>query len=147
MATASYPSSIVDFGPDHVDYVDTIYAAHPNAIQAEVAAIETTIGVSPTTSTSPSSSGSWVPGFAAPTIAARLANIEQGLVGDSHTQYIKTTGGSVTGNVTFSGGAKVTGLPSPSASTDAATKSYVDSAVGSTAAPVRLDAVMLFMGA
>lgn len=43
--------------------------------------------------------------------------------------YLPLAGGSVSGNITMTGGAKVTGLPTPSSSTDAASKSYVDSAV------------------
>lgn len=79
MATAHYPASIVNFGADHADYTDVIYAAHPNAIQAEVVALETTLGVSPTVSTNPAPTGTWTPGVTFSTISARLANIEQGV--------------------------------------------------------------------
>jgi hypothetical protein len=126
---AEYPSKVVSFTA-HADYTDTIFASHPNLIQAEVEAIESTIGVNPKTSTSPSSSDTWAPGTTFATINARLANIEKGLVGDSHTQYLKFTGGTLTGNLAFSGGAKITGLPTPSDSSDAATKSFVETYVG-----------------
>lgn len=141
MAVAFYPGQIVNFGSDEVDFLSTVYAAHPNALRAEVVAIETTLGTNPTASTSPSSSSVFSPGVTYPSINARLANIERGIVGDSHTQYVKNTGGNVSGTLTFTGGAKVTGLPTPSASTDAATKSYVDSKVssgGPTADPLLL---------
>lgn len=129
---ASYPASIVNFGAALVDYVDVIRASHVNNLQSEVVAIETTVGTTPTVATSPSSSGTWSPGTSFATVSARLANIEQGIVGDSHTQYVKLSGSTITGNLTFSGGAKITGLPTPSASSDAATKSYVDSAISTT---------------
>ncbi len=39
------------------------------------------------------------------------------------------TGGSVSGNITMTGGATVTGLPTPSDNSDAAPKGYVDSSI------------------
>lgn len=130
MAVAFYPGQIVNFGADEADFTSTIYAAHPNDLRAEVVAIETILGINPNVATSPLPSGSWVPGATFSSVNTRLANIEQGIVGDSHTQYVKNTGGTVTGNITFSGGAKITGLPTPSASTDAVNKSYADSLSG-----------------
>lgn len=41
-------------------------------------------------------------------------------------QYLKLTGGTMTGNITMSGGAKVTGLPTPTETGDAVPKNYVD---------------------
>lgn len=43
--------------------------------------------------------------------------------------YVNVTGDTMTGSLTFSGGATVTGLPTPSASSDAVPKTYVDSLV------------------
>lgn len=40
--------------------------------------------------------------------------------------YVNVTGDSMSGNLTFTGGAKVTGLPTPTNDTDAASKAYVD---------------------
>lgn len=40
--------------------------------------------------------------------------------------YVNVGGDSMSGNLTFTGGAKVTGLPTPTGATDAASKSYVD---------------------
>lgn len=55
------------------------------------------------------------------------------LTGFGITDGLANTGGSVTGTLTFSGGATVTGLPTPSANGDAASKIYVDGAVASVA--------------
>ena len=41
-------------------------------------------------------------------------------------QYLKKTGGTMTGNITMSGGAKVTGVPDPTDAEDAVPKNYVD---------------------
>lgn len=46
----------------------------------------------------------------------------------THSQYLQLSGGSMTGNITM-GSHKITGLATPTVSTDAATKQYVDQAV------------------
>lgn len=130
--TPGYPSAVKDFGTAHRDYIDTIYAAHPNDIQTEVVAIETTLGVSPTTSSSPTGATAYLAGFAFSDIKSRLDNIENGLFADSHTQYVKKTGSTVTGNIVLSG-ATITGVPTPVGNTDVVNKSYAD-ARGLTAA-------------
>lgn len=89
---ASYPSSVRSFSTKR-NTLDIIDASDPNGIQEEVVAIQTAIGVSPALSTAPSSSGTFsatATTFA--TLTARLANIETGIVADTHTQYIKRTG-------------------------------------------------------
>lgn len=43
--------------------------------------------------------------------------------------YVNITGDSMSGSLSFTGGATVTGLPDPTNATDAATKNYVDNAV------------------
>ena len=139
---AVYPTQIVSF-QDHADFTSTILAAHPNVIHAEVEAIQETLGINPKTSTSPTSSDSYVPATTFSTVNARLANIEKGLVGDSHTQYLKLTGGTVSGNVTLSSDATIKNVPAPSTGTDAVNKTYVDTAINNQ---VGLD-VFLFMGA
>lgn len=100
---ASYPASIRSF-TTKVDVADIIYASHPNALQEEVVAIESILGVTPSLSTSPSPSGTFnatATTFA--TVSARLANIETGIVADTHTQYVNKTNGTVTTASTSSG--------------------------------------------
>lgn len=95
---ASYPSSVRSFSTKR-NTLDIIDASDPNGVQEEIVAIQATIGVSPSLSTAPSSTGT----FAATattfsTLTARLANIETGIVSDSHTQYIRRTGNEVITN-------------------------------------------------
>ena len=95
MTTASYPSNIINFGPDKVNTVDLVIANDPNTLRAEVVAVETAIGVSPSVSTSAATSSPWYnDGRDYSTIVGRLSNIEVGIVADTHTQYVKNTGGS-----------------------------------------------------
>lgn len=98
--TASYPSSIRSFSTKR-NILDVVDAADPNGIQEELVAVEVAIGVSPNISTSPLSTGTF---SATSTIfsnlTARLANIETGIVSDSHTQYIRRTGNEVIVNAT-----------------------------------------------
>lgn len=142
---ASYPTNIKSFGTPHVNNTEIVDASHPNAIQDEVVAVESTLGVTPALSTVATASG-WVNnGTDFGTVSARLANIEKGIVADTHTQYLKNTGGTVTGTITMSG-ATITGLPLPSGSTDAASKAYVDAAVTGGVGSVALPASPLLLG-
>jgi hypothetical protein len=91
---ATFPTSVRSFSTK-VNVVDTVDASHPNSVQEEVIAIESVLGTDPATSTAPSSSGTFtssINDFV--TIKARLANIETGIVADTHTQYVKIVGGS-----------------------------------------------------
>jgi hypothetical protein len=89
---ASYPSSVKVF-PTHVNVTEVIDAGHPNTIQDEVVAVETTLGVLPTLSTAPSSSGTFNgTSYLYDTVSARIANVETGVVADTHTQYIRKAG-------------------------------------------------------
>lgn len=100
---ASYPASTVVFTTKQ-NIVDIVDASHPNIIQDEIVAIESTLGVSPNLSTTPSPSGSFVAtstSFA--NVSARLANLETGVVADTHTQYVKKVNGTVTTASTSSG--------------------------------------------
>lgn len=87
---ASYPSSIITtatFTPK-VNTVDIIDASHPNLIQDEIIAIETALGTTPAQSSAGSSSHTAAAtNFV--TVGARLNNIENGVLGDVHTQYIR----------------------------------------------------------
>ena len=88
---ATYPSGVKSFSTK-VDFTDIVVADHINALQYEVQAIESAVGTNPTTSSG------WVGTLDKDTstwssLAARIANLEYGIVGDSHTQYMHFTGG------------------------------------------------------
>lgn len=98
---AAYPSSVKVFST-HVNITEVIDAGHPNTIQEEVVAIESTLGVTPSLSTTPSPSGTFNgTSTSYSTVSARLANIETGVVSDAHTQYIRKAGD--TSNIITSG--------------------------------------------
>ncbi len=100
---ASYPASIKSFSTK-VDVTDVIYASHPNTMQEEIVAIQSILGVTPSLSTAPSPTGTFISTATTfNTVAARLANIETGIVADVHTQYINKTNGSVTTATNASG--------------------------------------------
>lgn len=89
---AVYPGSIRSF-TTKANNVDVIDASHPNLIQEEVVAIQSTLGTNPATSST--GSGVYVSTSTAfATVKARLDNIENGVLGDVHTQYAKNVGGS-----------------------------------------------------
>lgn len=89
---ATYPSSVRSF-TTKVNNIDIIDAAHPNVLQEEVVAIESTLGVNPQVSSG--LTGSYVSASTTfPTVSARLDNIERGISGDTHTQYVRVAGGS-----------------------------------------------------
>jgi hypothetical protein len=157
---ATYPSSVKTF-TTHVNVTEIIDAGHPNAIQDEVVAIENTLGVSPSLATAASASGWANTATDYLTVTSRLANIEKGVVADSHTQYLRKTGDSA--NVITPSSASVKGLVIQATSGQSAnlqewknsagtTVSYVDnngnfngSNVSSTSAG--LQDIFLFMGA
>ena len=88
---ASYPSSVRVFTTKQ-NIVDTVDASHPNSLQEEIVAIETTLGLNPATSSTPNPSGSFNGSSTNfNTVSARLANLETGVVADSHTQYVRKT--------------------------------------------------------
>jgi hypothetical protein len=100
---ASYPASIKSFSTK-VDVTDVIYASHPNTMQEEIVAIQSILGVTPSLSTAPNPTGTFISTATTfNTVAARLANIETGIVADVHTQYINKTNGSVTTATNASG--------------------------------------------
>lgn len=89
---ASYPGAVRPF-VNKTNVVDIIDAAHPNSLQEEVVAIESTIGLNPALSTAPLSTNTFsATATQYATLVQRLANIETGIVSDSHTQYVRKTG-------------------------------------------------------
>lgn len=90
---ASYPISVKAFTPK-VNVVDLIQAADPNSLFDEVTAIESVIGTTPSIATAATSSGWANTATDYTTLNGRLANIEKGIVADTHTQYVKKSGGS-----------------------------------------------------
>ena len=102
--TASYPGSVRTFTPK-VNVVDLIQAADPNSLFEEVTAIESVIGTSPSIATAAIASGWANTATDYTTISGRIANIEKGIVADTHTQYVKIAGGStvVTSNASVTG--------------------------------------------
>jgi len=86
---ASYPSQVRPFTAKQ-NVIDTVDAGHPNALQEEVVAIESILGLNPQQSTTPNPSNTFngsSNSFA--TVSARIANVETGVVADSHTQYAR----------------------------------------------------------
>jgi hypothetical protein len=100
--TASYPASVRSFSTKR-NTLDIIDASDPNGVQEEIVAIQATLGVSPNLSTAPSSSGTFATAATTfSTLTARLANIETGIVADTHTQYVKRTGNEIITNAVAS---------------------------------------------
>ena len=94
---ADYPSLVHSFSPRQ-DLVDTVIADNVNALQYEVAAVQTVLGSS-ANSTNPlvsTYSGTWTNTTTTwGTVGARLANIEAGLVnGVPNSPYVVKTGGN-----------------------------------------------------
>lgn len=105
---AVYPSSLKVFQPK-TNITDTVEASHVNTLQEETAALQSSLGVNPQISSAPSPSGTFVPSSTPySSVAARLNNIETGIVSDAHTQYIRKTSDSV--NVITAGSASTKGL-------------------------------------
>ena len=97
---ASYPASVRPF-TTKTNILSVIDAADPNSLQEEVVAIETVLGINPALSTSVVATDVFVKTSTQySTVIARLANIEKGIVGDSHTQYLKRTGNEIITNAT-----------------------------------------------
>lgn len=97
---ASYPLAVRPFLAK-TNVIDIIDASHPNSLQEEVVAIESTIGLNPALSTSPSPTGTFISTSTQfNTLVQRLSNIEIGVVADTHTQYVKKAGNDAITNAT-----------------------------------------------
>lgn len=91
---ASFPASVASFSTK-IDIYDIVFADHVNKIQDEVIAVETVLGTNVNTSPGANPGTAFVSSASSfSSVAARLANIENGVVADSHTQYPKIDGGS-----------------------------------------------------
>lgn len=110
MTNPVYPSAVKTW-IDKVDYRDTVLAEHVNSLQAEVTSVERTLGTAILTSGGyvgnfDSATTSWTPQLGG--LGARIQNIEYGLRGDVHAQYIRKAGDA--GNVITPSDAATTGL-------------------------------------
>jgi hypothetical protein len=115
---AAYPTGIASF-INKVNVTDIIDASHPNSLQDEVVATQTTLGTEPNRSTSPSSSGTFnATSNLFSTVGARLNNLEVGVVSDAHTQYLRKAGD--TANVITIGASTTKGLVVRGASSQSA---------------------------
>jgi hypothetical protein len=115
---AAYPAGIASF-INKVNVTDIIDDSHPNSLQDEVVATQTTLGTEPNRSTSPSSSGTFnATSNLFSTVGARLNNLEVGVVSDAHTQYLRKAGD--TANVITIGASTTKGLVVRGASSQSA---------------------------
>jgi hypothetical protein len=91
---ATYPSQLKTF-QNKSNTTDIIDASHPNTIQDELAAVQSTLGTVPFRSTTQTASADFLSTSTDfDSVTLRLANIEKGLVVDSHSQYIRKTADS-----------------------------------------------------
>jgi hypothetical protein len=94
LANAYYPGNIKTDFTTKVNNTDIVDASHPNILQDEVIAIETYLGVNPHVGTRTYTTSGFTTGTSHASVAARLTNLEVGITGDVHTQYVKIVGGS-----------------------------------------------------
>jgi hypothetical protein len=91
-----------------------VEASHVNDLQLEVIAIQTIVGVNPQNGTISTSFADTDTSYA--DLNARLNNIEAGVIGDAHTQYMKRAGGeTITSATSSTKGLVVKGASSQSA--------------------------------
>ena len=134
---AAYPTGIASF-INKVNVTDIIDASHPNALQDEVIATQTTLGAEPNRSTSPSAGGTFnATSNLFSTVGLRLNNLEVGVVSDAHTQYLRKAGDTanvITVGLSTTKGLVVKGAASQSANllefqnSSASVLSYINSA-------------------
>lgn len=107
---ASYPTSVRVFTTKQ-NVTDTVDASHPNSLQEEVVAIEATLGTNPATSTTPNPSNTFnAASTAFASVSARIANVETGVVADSHSQYLRKIADGFNTNKIQTGNASNTAL-------------------------------------
>lgn len=99
--TAVYPSQVINYGADVINFTTTVLAEHINYLRAEVTSVESTLGTYVTTSSG------WTGSFSRPSISTtwntlkdRINNIEYGL----NTVYdAKVPTGGTSGQVLVKG--------------------------------------------
>lgn len=103
---AAYPTSVFSPYPELLeDNKDLVLAEHVNALRGEVIALETALGINPSTSTTVNPSD--VPVTTATVfsnVASRIANLEKAALRDLGALYVLTEGGSIVGSRSDSGG-------------------------------------------
>jgi hypothetical protein len=90
---ADYPAGTKPF-QNKTDYTQIIVAEHINSLQDEVIAIENYVGPMPHVSAGYTGTFDDVTTTFS-SLASRVANVEKGIKGDVHTQYLKFTGGTL----------------------------------------------------
>jgi hypothetical protein len=103
---ATYPGSVISF-TTKVNNTDIVDASHVNALQLEMIAVQTYVGVDPNIASIGTSGGGGAGAWqntatTYASLAARLNNIEAGVIGDAHTQYMKRAGGETITSATSS---------------------------------------------
>jgi hypothetical protein len=89
---ATYPSGTNPGFVHKVNTVDIVDATDINNMMDEITIIEQTVGANPAVGSNATSSSTYTaPVSTFGTVAARLNNIEAGVVADTHTQYIRKT--------------------------------------------------------
>jgi hypothetical protein len=92
---ASWPALVKTFS-NRTDLVDTINAVDVNAAYDEITAMQGSLGLGLLTSTW---TGAFTQVTTSATLKARLDNIERGVIGDVHNQYVKKGGDTITGDL------------------------------------------------
>jgi hypothetical protein len=107
---ASYPGSVRVFDTKY-NITDTVDASHPNSLQEEVVAIQSIVGTNPQTSVAANPSATFnAASTSYESLSARLGNIENGIVADSHTQYLRKSADGDSSNRVDTNGATRRGI-------------------------------------
>jgi hypothetical protein len=107
---ASYPGSVRVFDTKY-NITDTVDASHPNSLQEEVVAIQSIVGTNPQISVAANPSATFnAASTSYESLSARLGNIENGIVADSHTQYLRKSADGDSSNRVDTNGATRRGI-------------------------------------